>query len=93
MEGLRFSPFLSQCKRLWNTSEAKYPTFWNASPVVHTLGNQPLDWENAAALRLRLILCWRLFALYRSIDLARLYRTISFVSGVPFILVQKRVVT
>ena len=81
---------MAHCKRLWNQSEAKYPTFWNASPVVHTLGNQPLDWENAAALRLRLILCRRLSPLYRSIDLARLDRTISFLSGVPFILVQRK---
>ena len=58
--------------------------------MVHTLGNQPLDWGNALALRLRLILCWRLFALYRSMELARLYRNISFVPGVPFVLVQRK---
>ena len=78
---LRFNPLLCRCKKLWNVSEAKYSHFWSVEILVQKLAREKLDWANMEAVRNRLILCWRLFALHRSVDLARLYRKISFGGG------------
>jgi hypothetical protein len=78
---LRFNPLLCRCKKLWNVSEAKYSHFWSVEIFVQKLAREKLDWANVEAVRNRLILCWRLFALHRSVDLARLYRKISFGGG------------
>jgi hypothetical protein len=92
---LRFNPLLCRCKKLWNVSEAKYSHFWSVEILVQKLAREKLDWANVEAVRNRLILCWRLFALHRSVDLARLYRKISFGGGggldpPPFVLIQRK---
>jgi hypothetical protein len=88
-EQLRFSPLLRQVKRLWNSSQPKYATFWNAMPLVQRLSGQPLG-TSLESIRNRLILSWRFFQLSRSIDLARTFRKVSMVGDVPFIWVQRK---
>ena len=83
---LRFSPMLAKCKRAWNQSSAKHATFWDASGVLNQLALESLDLSNVQEVRDRLIICWRLLGLHRSIDLARLKHTISMVGDTPFIL-------
>ena len=78
---LRFNPLLCRCKKCWNVSEAQYSHFWSVEILVQKLAREKLDWATVEAVRNRLILCWRLFALHRSVDLARLYRKISFGGG------------
>jgi hypothetical protein len=90
MDQLRFSPLLSRVKREWNHSEARYASFWDASLFLQTLSTQVLDWSTEKAVRDRLIICWRLLGLHRSIDLARLQRSVSFVDSTPFVLVQRK---
>ena len=89
-EQLRFSPLLSRVKREWNHSEAKYATFWDASIFLKNLVNEPLDWASVGAVRARLIICWRLIGLHRSVDLARLQRCVSLVGSTPFVLIRRK---
>ena len=89
-EQLRVSPLLSRVKREWNHSEAKYATFWDASIFLKNLVNEPLDWASVGAVRARLIICWRLLGLHRSVDLARLQRCVSLVGSTPFVLVRQK---
>ena len=83
-EQLRFSPLLQQVKRLWNSSQPKYATFWDAMPLVQRLSEQPLG-TSLESIHNRLILSWRFFQLSRSIDLARTFRKVSMIGEVPFI--------
>ena len=87
---LRFSPVLGRLKRLWNSQECRYAAFFDATSVLRLLAEQSLDMTNIAMLRGRLILQWRFLMLARSIDLARLHRTVSFVGGDPYILWQRK---
>ena len=59
-ESLRFSPLLAQKKRLWNKSQPKYSTFWEAEKVLDKLKKSPLDWKSVKKVRNRLILMFRL---------------------------------
>ena len=90
LDQLRFSPLLRPCRRQWSFSTPKYPTFWSASTVVHKLAAQPLNWASVGEVRDRLILAWRLIQLTRSIDLARLYRRISYVEDRPFVWIHRK---
>ena len=72
--GLRFLPQLRECKRDWNTHQAKYSEFWSAQPIWHALQTAPLCWSSAQQVRDRLILVLRLVHLFRSIDLHRSLR-------------------
>ena len=53
---LRFSSILKPCKRKWNTSEARYTTFWDGTQILRRLATQPLDIKNVTKVRARLIL-------------------------------------
>ena len=87
---LRFCKILQPLKRLWNTSQPKYVTFWSASRVIHLLANTPLRWGCPLEVRNRLILAWRIFHLHRSIDLARTFRTVSTMGPHGYILCQRK---
>ena len=89
---MRFSPLLSQLKKQWNVSVEKYATFWHPGTVLHQLSQwkSPLEQLPLDQLRKRLILCWRLLALHRGVDLSRTQRTLSFVNEKVFILVQRK---
>ena len=89
-EGLRFHPLILKCKKQWNQSTPRYPKFWNGARVIKRLAVENISWENVEQVRDRLILVSRLIGLHRSIDLARMYRKISFIDGKPFIWVQRK---
>ena len=89
-EQIRFHQLLTKCKRNWNQNTPKYPIFWDASTVIEKISQQPLNWKSIEALRDRLIICMRLLGLFRSIDLERWYRKLSFIDQVPFIWVQRK---
>ena len=57
--------------------------------LIEQLANTPLS-GTLLDLRERLLICMRLLCLYRSIDLARLQRTISIVGDRPFVMVQRK---
>jgi hypothetical protein len=87
---LRFCPLLHTCKRTWNTSQAKYSTFWDAENVLKKLCLQPLNWQSIQAVRDRLILACRLLNLFRSVDLARTWRCHSSIGDQFYILTQRK---
>ncbi len=90
LEQLAFQPILRQLKRKWNSSEARYVSFYDASGPVATLAAKGLNWTSMEDLRTQLILCMRFFMLCRNVDLERMYRTISFIDEQPFVLVQRK---
>ena len=49
-----------------------------------------LSWDNVEQVRVRFILTLRFFMLCRSVDLERMYRTVSTVGPNPFILMQRK---
>ena len=71
-ESLRISPFFRNVKRSWNTSSPKYPVFWDMEDVLVKLVGQHINCNNVQQVRDRLIICWRLFGMYRTVDLAHL---------------------
>ena len=87
---LRFQPLLSRVKKLWNSAVPKYVTFWDPKPVLQSFVSRMQGDQSLCALRSKCILSLRLFMLYRSIDLARLYRKISFVGDQPYVSVQRK---
>ena len=89
-DSLKFTPLLKSCKREWNTSQPKYATFWDAQPILQKILQKPLNWKNVAQVRDRLVLSLRLLQLCRSIDLARMWRTISQVGNDFFIKIQRK---
>ena len=89
-DGLRFSPFLKECKRLWFSSQSRYATFWDADPVLRRLANTPLNWNNVQQVRDRLILVLRILQLCRSIDLERMWRTLSKVDDEYYIKIRRK---
>jgi len=90
LENLRFSPMLKKLKQSWNISNEKYACFWDVSSLIKRLLDENLNWNNIAKVRERLILCWRLFALHRSVDLSRIKRVLSWVNGKPFVQVRRK---
>ena len=76
-DSLRFSPLLKSFKRDWNYSSVKYATFWDAQPVLRRLLVTPFRWDSVVQVRDRLVVSLRLVQLFRSIHLARCWRTIS----------------
>ena len=91
-QSLRFSSLLGPMKKGWGASNPKYATFWDASPVLEHLAavDTPLSALSLETLRSHLILSCRLLCLHRGIDLARTLRTVSFVGGRPFMLLQRK---
>ena len=87
---VRFCPILTPFKKLWNVSNQKYATFWDPEPVLHFLRKRNIKILSLEELRTQLILCWRLLALHRGIDLARTVRTISQVGSDFFILLRRK---
>ena len=43
MDQLAFNPLLRQVKKLWNKSQSKYATFYDASGPISKLALQPLN--------------------------------------------------
>ena len=87
---LKFSPLLKNCKRDWFSSQPKYATFWDAQPVLKKLIRQKINWKNESQVRDRLILVLRLLQLCRSIDLSRMWRTMSQVGNEFYIKIQRK---
>jgi hypothetical protein len=87
---LRFNNLLHPFKRLWSASNQKYQGFWDAKQLLIKLSITKLNKENIQKFRDRLIIIWRLFHLTRSIDLARLYRTISRTGDRYYVLMQRK---
>eukprot|EP00667_Euglena_gracilis_P019976 EG_transcript_21508 len=89
---LRFSPLLSPLKRKWNSNVCKYAHFWDPTDFLENIirKSKPLSDLSVKELRNRLIICWRLLALHRGVDLARTQRKISFVGEKIFILLQRK---
>ena len=75
---------------MWNDSDARYGALWYARVVPFKLEREPLDMSSISAVRDRLIVVWRICQLYRSIDLARTVRAISFSNGVCYILTKRK---
>ena len=57
---------------------------------LQKLGATPLNWSNILQVRDRLLLVLRFFHLMRSVDCARLHRTVSFIGQRPFIAIQRK---
>ena len=89
-EQLRFSVFLSQVRKEWNQTNAKYGAFWDATSVIQSLATEPLDMGSVEKVRERLIWIWKLCHLYRSIDLERTLRTISQVGDTFYVLCRRK---
>ena len=87
---LRFNPLLLEAKKQWNQSVSKYADFWDMHSVLHRLGKMHLNWASVEQVRLRLLLSLRFFHLFRSIELARCFRTISFLNCKFWILAQRK---
>ena len=87
---LRFAPLLKASKKQWNTSVARYATFYDASNLLIKLRATHLPEGSLLHLRIRTIIVWRLLMLARSIDLARIYRSSCLVDGQPFVLIQRK---
>ena len=87
---LKFSPLLQKCKKLWSKTVPKYTDFWDPNPLLEKMFLQPIDWSNISDIRNRLLLTLIFFHLMRSIDCARIKRTISFIDNRPFILVKRK---
>jgi hypothetical protein len=88
---IRFSPLLTPLKKSWNTSQQKYATFWDPSPILQSLSQRPpLQHMSLEMLRESLILTWRLLALHRGVDLSRTSRTISTVGPDCFVLIRRK---
>ena len=87
--GLRFHPLLGPYKKIWNTNTQKYGVFWDPTPVLMALAEAPPP-KSIADIRLQFILCSRLLCLYRSSDLSNLKRTVSVLSGAPFIKIKRK---
>ena len=90
LDQLRFSPLLQACKKLWQKSAPKYATFWDPEPKIQQLMKEPLDINNVSQVRDRLIMSWRFFMLYRNVDLARCFRTVSVIDNRAYVLVQRK---
>ena len=89
-EQLRFHQLLAKCKRSWNQNTPKYPIFWDGAKIIDRISQKALDWDDVGQLRDRLIICMRILGLFRSIDLERWYRKLSFVDNIPFIYVHRK---
>jgi hypothetical protein len=89
-QGLKFNAQLLPFKRKWNQNVQKYGSFWDAEHVLQALAGQQLNPSDIRGHRDRLILCMRLLALHRGIDLARSQRTLSVLQNKAFILVQRK---
>ena len=89
---LRFVSLLSPYKKLWNINVEKYGVFYDPWPIILELARITFKelQSNVDLLRTQFILCSRFLCLYRSSDLANLKRTISVVSGVPFIKIRRK---
>ena len=90
LEHLRFQVLLRPYKRIWNSSTPKYPVFWDLAPILHKFEHQTFDWKSPSQLRERVILAFRFFGLYRSTDLANMYRQVSIIGNKPFIWVKRK---
>ena len=86
---LRFCNILSPFKKDWSKGTPKYAHFWNPQALVRQLVDTPLM-DDTNHLRTRLILCCRIFCLHRSIDLARVLRSLSFVDDKAFVLIKRK---
>jgi hypothetical protein len=85
---LRFHPFLTPYKRLWNQNVEKYGHFWDPLPMLlEMVKSQPLT---ICDLRKRLIICARLLCLFRSSDFANCKRIVSVIGDIPFIKVKRK---
>ena len=89
-EQLRFAPLLKGVKKVWGKSQPKYAGFWDASPLLKKLAQDPVDWGSVVAVRLRLILSLRLVQFLRSVDLSRVFRTVSFINDQPYLLIRRK---
>ena len=58
---LAFSPLLKNIKRIWNTSQARYVSFYDAKTPITKMMLQKLNWDNIEQVRTRLILVLRFF--------------------------------
>ena len=87
---LRFSPLLVSCRKIWQKSQAKYSTFWDATSVLEKLADMSLDWDSVQEVRDRLIIIFRLLNLSRSIHLARTWRCLSQVGDQAFVRTQRK---
>ena len=88
---LRFHTLLTACRKRWNKHNVRYPYFWDPTKKVQTLLQAPLDWGNMKRIRARLIMSLRLFHLFRSIDIARTFRSLSSQDSRFYIVVQLKV--
>ena len=90
-EALKFCQVLRRLKKRWNHSNQKYATFWDPTPVLQRLSTRrSLASMSVPELRERLIILFRVLALYRGVDLARTQRTISLVQDRCFVLLRRK---
>jgi hypothetical protein len=88
-DSLKFYPLLKECKRQWYSS-AKYATFCDCKPVLEKLKDTPVKWTVIRHVRDRLILVLRLIHLFRAVDLAQTWRTMSTVGDAFFLKVKRK---
>ena len=89
-QALKFNSQLQPLKRKWNVNTQKYGAFWQAEDVIAEMACSQLIPEDLVGVRSRLILCFRLFGLFRGVDLARTLRKISFVGDKAYIMVKRK---
>ena len=82
-------PFCPHSKKDWSKGTPKYAHFWNPRHLVRQLVDTPLN-DSIDDMRTRLILCCRLFCLHRSIDLATVLRSLSFIDDKAFVLIKRK---
>ena len=90
MAPLRFNVLLQKCRKTWSKSQPKYSEFWDVEQVLSRMSAVKFDMASNVQVRNRLIMVLRFFQLMRSIDCARIKRTVSFLDGRPFILIQRK---
>ena len=87
---LRFDPVMKGLRKRWNHAAPKYGAFFGAVPFLRRLWVRHLNRSSISQVRDSLLIVWRLFQLYRSVDLEHSRRAVSEVNGKCYILVKRK---
>ena len=81
---------MKRLRKRWNHAAPKYGAFFGAVPFLRRLLVRPLNRSSISQVRDRLLIVWRLFQLYRSVDLEHARRAVSEVNGKCYILAKRK---
>ena len=90
LQSLRFNVLMMRCKRSWSHRDPRYTAFWKVEDVLARLVTTPLSWTCVSDIRGRLLMVLRILHLMCSVDLSRIFRTVSFIGDRPFIRIQQK---